>query len=222
MKLTDKFIHILYLKKGFKYYPEDKYLIQNVLKLSKKECPKVLDVGCGNGHYSFMFDKYGAKVTGFDIDKTLIEKASEKKKELNSNALFLIADGRFPERSFSEKFDVIFMSGFSLFKSNLNKKLMEKYLSLLDSGGKLVFAHTSNLNGLVRESGCKNYKINNIKELFESSDCKIEKIYFYDRHVIIKILRYFVLNKFSTKIHILISKTTKLPCSLVFIVERGN
>ncbi|MDW5549181.1 class I SAM-dependent methyltransferase [Methanosarcina sp.] len=219
MKLADKIIHSLYIKKGFKYYPEDKYLIENILKLSKKECPKILDVGCGSGHYSFLFDKYGAKVTAFDIDKFLIEKASEKKKEHNSNAVFLIADGRFPERRFSEKFDIIFMSGFSLFSTNLNKEIMEKYLSLLDSEGKLVFAHTTNLNGLVRETGPKNYRVEDVKKFFESSDCKIEKIYFYDRHVIIKILHYFVLNEFSTKMHILISKMTKLPCSLIFIVK---
>lgn len=222
MKLTNKIIHILYLKKKFKYYSEDKYLIQKVIKLSKKEHPKVLDVGCGNGHYSFLFDKYGADVTGFDIDKTLIEIANEKSKKLNSNAVFLIADGKFPERTFSEKFDIIFMSGFSLFSSKLNKKIMEKYLSLLDPKGKLVFAHTSNLNGLVRETGCRNYKIGEVRKFFENSDCKIEKIYFYDRHIIIKILHNFVLNKFSTKMHILISKITKLPCSLVFIVEVDN
>lgn len=222
MKLRNKIIHKLILKMGFKYYSEDKYLIKEILKFSANKNPKVLDVGCGIGHYSFLFEQYGANAIGFDYDKTLIEKANEKKKELKSNVEFLIVDGRYPEKYFMEKFDIVFMSGFTLFGIDLDRELMEKYLSLLDLEGKLILVHNSNLTGLVRKTNWRDHKIEELKSLFESLGCNIEKIYFYDRHIIIKILRHFAITNFSTKMHILTSKITQLPCTLVFVVGKKS
>lgn len=220
MKFIDKIIHKLILKKGFKYYQEDKYFIKQVLKFSENKNVKVLDVGCGNGHYSFLFEGYGAEVTAFDYNEDLIKKANEKKKELNSNVEFLVADGRYPEKYFTDKFGIVFLSGFALFGINQNRELMEKYLLLLDKGGKLIFVHSSNLTGDIRKTRWRNHKMEELKSFFESLDCTIEEIYFYDRHINIKLLHSFVFNSFSTKIHVLISRITKLPCSLVFIVKR--
>lgn len=222
MKLTDKLIHKMILKMGFKYYSEDKYLIRKVLKYSENQTPKVLDVGCGIGHHAFLFEKYGANVIAFDYNETVVKKANEKKKELNSNVDFLIADGTSPESYFTEKFDIIFMAGFSIFGINLNKEIMEKYLSLLDVEGKLIFVHNSNLTGLVRKTNWRNHKIVELKNFFEGMGCNIKNIYFYDRHIIVKILRHFVFTNLSTKMHILISKITQLPCALVFVVEKSN
>ncbi|WP_445474207.1 class I SAM-dependent methyltransferase [Methanococcoides methylutens] len=222
MRLIDKFIHKLILKNGFKYYSEDKYLIKEILKFSENEKPKVLDVGCGIGHYSILFEKYGANAIAFDCDKTVINKANEKKNELNSNVDFLIADGRFPEKHFTEKFDIIFMAGFSVFGINLDKEVMGKYLSLLDVGGKLILVHNSNLTGLVRKTHWKNHTIEELNTFFESLGRSIKKIYFYDRHIIIKILRHFVFTNFSTKLYSLMSKITQLPCALVFVVGKGE
>ncbi|NLO31275.1 MAG: methyltransferase domain-containing protein, partial [Methanosarcina mazei] len=121
MKLIDEIIHKLVLGRGFKYYPEDKYLIKQIMKFLENKNTKVLDVGCGNGHYSFLFENCGANVIAFDYDETLIQKANEKKKELNSSVEFLIADGRYPERYFTSKFEIIFLCGFAPFGINLNK-----------------------------------------------------------------------------------------------------
>jgi len=222
MNFLDNIINKLISKNNFKYYPEDKYFIKQVLRFSENKDVKTLDVGCGIGHYSFLFEKFGTNVIAFDYDKNLIKKANEIKKELNSNVKFLIADGRFPERYFSEKYDIVFMCGFSLFGVNLDKEIMEKYLSLLDKGGKLIFVHSSNLTGSVRKTHWRNHTIKELKSFFESLDCTIEKMYYYDRHIFIKIFHSLVFNSFSTKMHILISKITKLPCCLVFIVKNGD
>ena len=221
MKSIGETIHKLILRRGFKYYPEDKYFLKQILKFSENKNVKVLDVGCGNGHYSFLFEDCGANVIAFDNDEILIKKANEKKKELNSSVEFLIADGRCPEKYFTGKFDIIFLCGFAPFGINLNKKLMEKYLLLLDRNGKLIFVHNSNLTGIVRKTRWKNHMIKELKSFFESLGCRIEVIYFYDRHIIVKLLRSFAFNSLSTKMHILISKITKLPCCLVFVVKKN-
>lgn len=222
MKFIDEIIHKLISKNHFKYYPEDKYFIKQVMRFSENKNAKILDVGCGNGHYSFLFEELGTDVTAFDYNKNLIGNANEKKKELNSKVKFLIVDGRFPERNFTEKYDIVFMSGFSLFSINLDKEVMKKYLSLLDIGGKLIFVHNSNLTGLVRKTHWRNHTIEELQLFFESLDSTIEKMYFYDRHIIVKIFHSHAFNSISTKAHIMISKITKLPCSLVFIVRCGD
>ncbi|MGB9928800.1 MAG: class I SAM-dependent methyltransferase [Methanosarcina sp.] len=222
MKFIDEFIHKLILHKGFKYYPEDEYFINKILKHLKNTNAKVLDVGCGIGHYSFLIERFGVKVTAFDYDKGLIEKANEEKKRLNSNVEFLIADGRYPEKYFIDKFDLIFMSGFSLFGINLDKVIMEKYLSLLNKNGRLVFVHNTNLTGTIRKTHWKNHKVEELRGFFTSLNCNIYEIYFYDRHIIVKLLHSLAFNNFSTKIHVLISKITKLPCSLVFVISKNN
>lgn len=209
-------------KMGFKYYDEDKYLIQECLKHVAKKNPKVLDVGCGTGHHSLLFEKYGADVTAFDYDENVIEKAKEKKIKINSNVNFLIADGRYPEKYFTDKYDIIFMAGFSIFGIDLNKAVMKKYLNMLAKGGILVLVHNSNLTGVVRKTNWRNHRINELKIFFESLGSNIEKIYFYDRHVTVKILRRFVFTSMSTKLHIVISKITKLPCAIVFIVSKNT
>lgn len=222
MKIFEKIRLKLILKLGFKYYKEDKYLIKTCLHSVENKHPTVLDVGCGTGHHSFMFEKYGAKVIAFDYDKSKINKANENKAERNSNVQFLIADGRYPEKYFTEKFDIVFMAGFSMFAINLDKEIMRKYLSMLNEDGRLVMIHNSNLTGLVRNTDWKNHKREDVRSFFEEVGGKVEKFYFYDRHVTVKILRSFAITDTSTKMHMLISKITKLPCALVFIVSNNK
>lgn len=84
----------------------------------------------------------------------------------------------------------------------------------------MIFVWNSNLTGIVRRTHWKNYTIEELRSLFESLGCNIERIYFMDRHIIGRVLRSLAFNSFSTRIHIFISKITKLPCNLVFVVSR--
>jgi methylase of polypeptide subunit release factors len=88
VKIIDSIQNKLIVKMGFKYYDEDKYLIHKCIKCSNKKDPSVLDVGCGTGHHSLLFEKYGAKVTAFDYDESAIEKAKENRIKNNSMSHF--------------------------------------------------------------------------------------------------------------------------------------
>lgn len=217
------YIHQKLIKKmGFKYYDEDKYLVVKSIQTSKKIHPKVLDVGCGTGHHAFLFEQNGAQVTAFDLDVNKIKKANELKVTYNSNVEFLIFDGSFPEKYVKEHYDIIYMAGFSVFGINLDTSVMKKYLNILSNNGKLVLIHNSNLTGTIRKSNWKNHTIEDLKIFFQKSGAQVDSIYFYDRHFIIKVLRKFVLTRYSTHLHILISKITKLPCALVFVVSKND
>ena len=53
---------------------------------------KLLEVGCGTGHWSRFFSEYGFEVTGVDISRRMINIAKSKN---ISNASFHLADGHF-------------------------------------------------------------------------------------------------------------------------------
>jgi ubiquinone/menaquinone biosynthesis C-methylase UbiE len=71
-----------------------KYLPRNV------QGAKLLEIGCGTGHWSQFFSEYGFEVTGVDISGRMIEIAQNKR---IANSSFQVADGQslpFGDRSF--------------------------------------------------------------------------------------------------------------------------
>jgi SAM-dependent methyltransferase len=219
--MRDLLVQYLVSKKGFSYYPSDKYLIKKILTSAQTRKPDILDVGCGNGHYSFLFEKYGATVTGFDINDSLIENALQIKEKNNSAVTFMVADARFPDVHFgNNQYDLVFMSGLSLFGTSFDSALMKKYVSLLLPRGKLVFTHNSNLDGTIRSSQWKNYTFEEIISKFEELPCDIESIYFYDRHIAQKLFHSLVFTRPLKFFHIFLTRITKIPFNIVLTVVR--
>jgi len=211
----------LILQGSFKYYLEDEFLIQKVLSFVSCEEPCVLDVGCGRGHYAFLFEKCGANVIGFDCNVEFIEENRKRADLDGSSVTFITADGSYPEKYFTAScFDVIFMSGFSLFGTNFSRSLMEKYLNLLTHHGVLVFIQNSNLRGDVRKTHWRNYSIGQLSNEFSRLNCNVEKVFFYDRHIIGRILRSYVFSDASTACHRIITRLSGLPCNVVMIISR--
>jgi len=78
-------------RRGAMYDRLEKELIVNFLPAEAKG-KKLLDVGCGTGHWSRFFSEYGFDVTGVDISERMIKIAQGKN---IANASFQIADGHF-------------------------------------------------------------------------------------------------------------------------------
>lgn len=221
MSLSESVVHELILRYSFRYYSEDKYLIQKALSFVSRERPSVLDVGCGCGHYSFLFEKYGANVVGFDYNAQLIEEGCREADLASSAVKFIVADGSHPEKYFTDsKFDIIFMSGFSLFATEISRSLMEKYLNLLTPDGILVFIQNSNQRGNIRKTHIRNYSIAQLIDRFSRLNCNIEKVFFYDRHIVGRLLRNYAFSDISTLCHRFITRVSGLPCNIVIIVSR--
>jgi|BioPla2DNA2_1021312.scaffolds.fasta_scaffold74381_2 SAM-dependent methyltransferase len=221
MSLRESMVHKLILKKGFTYYPEDEFLVRKVLSFASSENPRVLDVGCGSGHYSFLFEKCGANVVGFDYSTQFIKENKRKADLAGSSVIFITADGNYPEKYFTDPaFDIIFMSGFSLFATEISQPLMEKYLNLLNHNGVLVFIQNSDLRGNIRKTGIRNYSIAQLTDEFSQLNCNIKKVFFYDRHIIGRILHTYAFSDISTACHRLITRLSGLPCNIVMIISR--
>ena len=86
-------------------------------QLTLEECKnvegkKILDVGCGSGRMAVDLAKRGAKVTGIDFSKKMIDmaKAMAEKEGVSSNCKFIQDD--FATYKFKEKFDISIAMGF--------------------------------------------------------------------------------------------------------------
>jgi ubiquinone/menaquinone biosynthesis C-methylase UbiE len=75
--------------KGRMYDRLEKKAISRYLPLSTKD-KKLLEVGCGTGHWSQFFSEHGFEVTGVDVSERMIDIAKSKN---ISNASFQVADG---------------------------------------------------------------------------------------------------------------------------------
>ena len=76
-------------RRGAMYDRLEKELIVNFLP-AEAEGKKLLEVGCGTGHWSRFFSEYGFAVTGVDVSERMIDVAKGKN---ISNASFEVADG---------------------------------------------------------------------------------------------------------------------------------
>jgi len=223
MGLSEYITSKLIQKKAFTYYEEDIFLIKKVLSLIPHQKPRVLDVGCGNGHFSFIFEKCGAKVTAFDYNTQFIEENKKRAISIGSSIQFLWADGRHPEFYFNEsEFDMIFMSGFSLFAVDISPPLMEKYFQLLTDNGKLIFIQNSNQRENIRRTHIRNYSIAQLKNKFNQLNCNIENVFFYAHHISGRLFLSYVFCDFSTALDKIFSRITGFPCNIVLTVSRRN
>jgi len=75
--------------KGVMYDRLEKRAIAKYL-LGKRRGTKLLEVGCGTGHWTQFFSEYGFEVTGVDVSERMIDIAKSKN---ISNASFQVADG---------------------------------------------------------------------------------------------------------------------------------
>jgi ubiquinone/menaquinone biosynthesis C-methylase UbiE len=70
---------------------------------------RILDLGCGTGRFSFLFEEEGPlSVLGVDISEHMLDIAKEKAKERGSKVKFIQADISDPDIYANEKYDFIF------------------------------------------------------------------------------------------------------------------
>ena len=107
--------------------------------LQPKAGMDILDVGCGAGKLSFLFNEYtkgGAKITGGDFSEELLDKARAKNKELGAKIDFQFLDFNkpfnFPENSFD-----LLTSAFAIYYAADLKFTFGEAHRVLKPGGRL-------------------------------------------------------------------------------------
>lgn len=105
----------------------------------------VLDVGCGQGFFSYLFGKRGMRVHGIDISETGINTA--RKLYGKPGITFAVAD--IETVTFPELFDCIFVRSCSLYNTETFRRqddTTKTLLKHLKTGGTFIFVYNSNLS----------------------------------------------------------------------------
>ena len=92
---------------------------------------KVLELGCGNGRFSFFLEELGALPVGVDLAGDLIDFARNFAREIGSAARFYRADACDP--GLSERFDFVL-----LLQNNLTEFSREEFVRMSDGAAGLL------------------------------------------------------------------------------------
>lgn len=125
---------------------------------------KVLDIGCGDGSLSIPFMELNSVVL-IDSAKTMLEKANEKIKQINTAHKPILIQGDFLSYSFEEHFDLILCIGVVSHIEDIDQ-LLHKIKNLLTGNGKAIIqisdaSHFRNKN-LASNSNSYGYELNRI------------------------------------------------------------
>jgi len=99
----------------------------------------ILDVGCGAGKLSFLFNEYTkgqAKITGGDFSEELLDKAREKNKKVGANIDFQFLDFNQPFNFSDNTFDLCTSAFAIYYASDLDFTFGEAH-RVLNTGGRL-------------------------------------------------------------------------------------
>jgi SAM-dependent methyltransferase len=140
--LADKYDSWYESAKGRMYDRLEKKAISRYLPSGAKG-KKLLEVGCGTGHWSQFFSGYGFEVTGVDISERMINIAKSKN---IPHALFRLADGHSLPFA-DETFDVTAAITTLEFVRNARAVVREMVRCTCKPGGQLLVGV---LNGLAR------------------------------------------------------------------------
>jgi len=120
---------------------------------------KVLEIGCGNGRYSFEFEKMGAIATGIDCAAVVIEYAKDFAKRINSASTFIVGDALdMPFKD--EEFDIVFLVSNNIVEFSYDdiSKICEQSRRILEETGVFcVEIHDTLLHWNGKEHDMTNY-----------------------------------------------------------------
>jgi SAM-dependent methyltransferase len=174
----------------------------------------LLDVGCGQGIFSYLFSKHGIKVHGIDISETGIEAA----KSLYGRFGITFAVDDIRTATFPRQFDCIFARSCSLYNSDaflIQKGATHEFLKHLKTKGTFIFAYNSKLSSKISQTW-RYHSLEDLKQHFSDYPCA--KAFFLDR-ITPLFLRRYSLTAFATRLSILLSKASGTGGDLICILQ---
>lgn len=137
----------------FKYneWLYDRYVSSLIHACGLRKGATVLDIGCGQGLFSYLFHKHGMKVSGIDMSEAGIQMAGKMYGHLGIK--FTVADIK--TATFTEQFDCVFVRSCSLYnRSDLLGAVCvtEDLLRFVGTPGVLLVLYNSNFSKRVSKS----------------------------------------------------------------------
>jgi len=199
-----------------KYSYKDELMFFNlIIKKYGIKNNQTLDIGCGTGFFTNLFDDIGFNVYGLDLNTNNLKEACKK---YHSN--FLIGDARQPPFS-PNTFDLILSRGLSTFYPDNIQSASEQrnvLLKLLKIGGVLVFITSSNLSG--KRTTIQNHEIKNVLKFFQEQNTEAEIFFFFAKNHLFNVFGELTFNSLFTKISYILTKITKRSGYIVCIIKK--
>jgi len=192
------------------------YISSLVSRSGLKAGSSVLDVGCGQGFFSYLFHKHGLKVYGIDISETGIQVAQSHYGLLGIH--FVVGDVR--AIPLSMKFDCVFTRACSLYNDKEFPKLQEitdGLLSYVRDGGTFVFAYNTKLNPKQKSKSWMYHTLIDVEKHF--SKYSMVKIYVVNRLDMLIFGKY-AFNSLFTKLNVSISKSLCIGVEFISILSK--
>ena len=136
---------------GYREWLYDRYISSLIRACGLKKGASVLDVGCGQGFFSYLFRKHGMNVCGIDISEVGVREAQSKYGHLGIS--FAVAD--IETAIFSEQFDCVFVRGLSLYnKPDFpdNDEVTSSLIKYVRPSGVLMFLYHTNCSSKKSDS----------------------------------------------------------------------
>lgn len=140
--------------------------IYSAFDSNSSQYKKIIDFGCGTGHFAFAFIMKGFDVTGIDLSQAaldIVRKKAQKYKIINR--LHLLNSGLFKEiKRLENKFDAGYMIvTYQCISNKDQKKVFKNFVKLIKKGGKILIMEPNPLNPLFYLFYLRAYK-NNLYE----------------------------------------------------------
>jgi SAM-dependent methyltransferase len=174
----------------------------------------VLDIGCGQGFFSYLFNLQGMKVCGIDISETGIRKAETLYGHFGIS--FAVSDIR--TAPVSKQFDCLFTRSCSLYNRadfTTRTELTANMLRHLKPNGTLIFAYNSNFSS----KPSPKWRFHSLAETRKHFCIYGEPLIFVQNKISTFLLRKYSLSRPVTLANILFSKITGAGGEIVCIVK---
>jgi len=177
--------------------------VKNLIKRSGlQRGSRVLDAGCGQGHFSYLLHKCGMKVLGIDLSEAGIHSA--RKSYEREGMRFVVGDVfAIPV---STQFDGVFTRSLSLYNTdhieqiqNITRKLMGH----IKQNGCFIFCYNANFNLKKQQETWKNHTLDEVESFFIDYP---DRVIYFTSKVDCLMFGSFAFNKVFTHINRLASK----------------
>jgi len=131
----------------------------------------VLDVACGNGNYSRRLARQGARVVGFDVAETFVERARERSHGVEPEIEYLAIDAtdEHAMRSLGDsRFDAVVCS-MAMMDFDPIDPLLRSVRTLLKPGGRFVFS--------LPHPAFSSHDTSNFVELLKTPDGQMKQVF---------------------------------------------
>lgn len=175
----------------------------------------ILDIGCGQGYFSYLFCRQGMRVHGVDISETGISLAEKSYGAFGVK--FSVADMQ--AATFGEEFDCLFVRSCSLYNTDSfssEKTVTLNFLKHLKKGGVLIFIYNSSVSSK-KSSSWRYHTLEDVAIHFDSWPGA--KTYFVNK-ILMPGLRQFSFTSLATQLNLAVCKFTGAGGDLVCFLRK--